>query len=128
MTQTLMPSLLLFLLLLVFTTGVSAQPSHANAFAAPANSDSHEMAEIQGCLERNEGSYILVDRNNEYQRLSDNKNLKKLVGHEVKLTGKPAVRTIDNTPPGGASSAIEQHYFIVKTVQDITPNCQAYGR
>lgn len=118
----------LSLLLLAFSTGVPAQPSRANAFAPPGNSDSHDLAEIQGCLERDQGFYILVDRNNEYERLSDNKNLKKLLGHEVKLTGKPAVRTIDNTPPGGASSAIEQHYFIVKTVQDVTPNCQAYGR
>ena len=124
MTQT----VVLSLLLLFFSTGVLAQASRANAFAAPANSDSHDIAEIQGCLERDQGFYILVDRNNEYERLSDNKTLKKLVGHEVKLTGKPAVRTIDNTPAGGASVAVEQHYFIVKTVQDVTPNCQAYGR
>ncbi len=39
--------------------------------------------------------------NNEYERLSNNNALKKLVGHEVKLTGKPQIRSIDNTPAGG---------------------------
>jgi hypothetical protein len=124
MTQTVM----LFLLLLLFNTGVLAQPSGAAAFAAKDDSGSHDLAELQGCLERDKGVYILVDKSNEFLRLSENKNLQKLVGHEVKLTGKPAVRTIDNTLVGGASSATEQRYLQVKTVQDVTPNCQAYGR
>ncbi len=124
MTQTVMLSLLL----LAFNTGMLAQPSGGSAFADKSDSNSHEVAEIQGCLQHNQGSYVLVDTNNEYQRLSDNKSLKKLVGHEVKLTGTPEVRTIDTTPPGGASSAIEQRYFRVKSVQDVTPNCHAYGK
>ncbi len=124
MNQTVMLSLLL----LVFSTGMLAQPSGTNAFADKSDRGSHEVAEIQGCLQRNQGSYVLVDTNNEYQRVSDNKSLKKLVGHEVKLTGTPETRTIDTTPPGGASSAIEQRYFRIKTVQDVTPNCHAYGK
>jgi len=121
MTQTVMFSLLLF----CFSSGLFAQPSGASPFL---DKDESSTAEVLGCLERNQGYYILVDTNNEYQRLSDNKGLKKLVGHEVRLTGTPEIRTIDNTPPGGASSAIEQHYFRVKTVQDVAPNCHAYGR
>jgi len=124
MTQFLSTSLLL----LFFSTGLAARPSAASASADKNNSNPHEMAEIQGCLQVEQGEYILVDKNNDYQRLSDSSSLKKLVGHEVKLTGKPAVRTIDTTPPGGASSAIEQRYFLVKTVHDVTPNCQAYGK
>lgn len=124
MTHTLMLSLLLFL----FNAAVLAQPSGAAAYAAMNADGSHDTAELQGCLERDKGVYILVDKNNEFLRLSENKNLQKLVGHEVKLTGKPAIRTIDNTLPGGASSATEQRYFVVKTVEDVTPNCTAYGR
>jgi hypothetical protein len=124
MTQTLM----LCLLLLVFNAGMLAQPSGETAFTDKNDSGSHDVAELQGCLQRSEGYYILVDTNNEYQRLSENKGLKKLVGHEVKLTGTPEVRTIDNTPAGGASSTVEQHYFRIKTVQDVTPNCHAYGK
>lgn len=124
MTQTVVLSLLLLLL----TTGLPAQTSGKYAFAGKTDSGNHQVAEIQGCLQRNQGYYILVDQNNEYQRLSDNKGLKKLVGHEVRLTGTPEVRSIDDTPPGGASNVIEQHYFRVKTVQDVTPNCHAYGK
>lgn len=114
------------LLLFVNTAGL-AQSSGARAFAK-SGSNNHQVAEVQGCLQRNEGGYILVDQNNEYQRLSDNKSLKKLVGHEVRLTGTPEVRSIDNTPAGGASSVTQQHYFRVQTVQDVTPNCHAAGK
>lgn len=121
MTQT----VVLSLLLLSLNPALTAQSSGASAFAGKSDS---ATAEIQGCLQRNQGYYILVDTNNEYQRLSDNKAFKQLIGHEVKLTGTPEIRTIDNTPPGGASSAIEQHVFRVKTVQDVAPNCHAYGK
>jgi len=124
MTQT----VVLSLLLLFVSPAILAQPAVGSAFAGKSDSGSHEVAEIQGCLQRDKGFYILVDTNNEYQRLSDNKSFKKLLGHEVRLTGTPEVRTIDTTPPGGASSAIEQHYFKVKTVQDVTSNCHAYGK
>ncbi len=118
-------AVVLSLLLLSLNPGILTQPSGASAFAGKSDSDT---TEIQGCLQRSQGYYILVDTNNEYQRLSDNKGFKKLIGHEVKLTGTPEIRTIDNTPPGGASSAIEQHFFRAKTVQDVAPNCQAYGK
>ena len=122
MTRTIVFSLSL----LLSNSAVLVQPSGAAAFADKGGS--HDIAEIQGCLQREQGFYILVDKNNEYQRLSDNKSFKNLLGHEVKLTGTPEIRTIDTTPPGGASSVIEQHYFRVKTVQDVMSNCHAYGK
>jgi hypothetical protein len=114
-------------LLLIFSTGAAAQRSTVKAFADK-NDGSHDVAEIQGCLQRQQGYFILVDMNNEYERLSNNNALKKLVGHEVKLTGKPQIRSIDNTPAGGASNVIQMRYFQIKTVQDVAPNCHAYGR
>ncbi len=122
------PILSTCLLLLLFSTALSARASAASASADKSNSNTHDTAEIQGCLQRQDGYFILVNTNNEYQRLSNNKALKALVGHEVRLTGKPEIRTIDTTLPGGASSAIEQRYFSIKTVQDVAPNCQAYGK
>src|SRR5690349_20395559 len=107
------------LLLLALSPALPAQPVGEGASGAKSSNRS-EIAEIQGCLQRDQGFYILVDANNEYQRLSDNKNLKKLVGHEVRLTGTPEIRTIDTTPPGAASSVVEQHYFKVTTVQDVS--------
>jgi hypothetical protein len=115
------------LLLLALSPALPAQPVGEGASGAKSSNRS-EIAEIQGCLQRDQGFYILVDANNEYQRLSDNKNLKKLVGHEVRLTGTPEIRTIDTTPPGAASSVVEQHYFKVTTVQDVSPNCRVYGK
>ena len=81
-------------------------------------------ATIRGCLQRIEGHYVLVDETNTAKRLSDSSKLKQLVGHEVELTGTPRIRTIDTSQPGIASSAIEQPYFEVKTVQDIAAKCQ----
>jgi hypothetical protein len=124
MTQTVM----LFLLLTLVSTGAAAQPSQAAMFADKDKSNSHDSAEIQGCLQRQDGYFILVDKNNEYERLSNNNALKKFVGHEVRLSGKPEIHTIDNTPPGGASSAKQVPYFQVKSVEDINPNCQTYGQ
>ena len=92
----------LTLSLLLANTGVLAQPTGAAAFAAGNGGDNHDIAELQGCLERDKGYYILIDKNNEFQRLSENKNLKKLVGHEVKVTGTPSIRTLDNTLQGGS--------------------------
>jgi hypothetical protein len=115
-------------LLLIFSTGAAAQRSTVKAFADKEDGSSHDVVEIQGCLQRQQGYFILVDMNNEYERLSNNNALKKLVGHEVKLTGKPQIRSIDNTPAGGASNVIQMRYFQIKTVQDVAPNCHAYGR
>jgi hypothetical protein len=83
-------------------------------------------AEIQGCLRRFQGQYILVDKENTFQWLSNYKTLKNMVEHEVRLTGKPAIRTIDTTPPGGASSAKEVRYFQVKGAVDVSPKCEGY--
>ena len=83
-------------------------------------------AEIQGCLRRSQGQYILVDKENTFQWLSNYRTFKNLVGHEVRLTGKPAIRTIDTTPPGAASSAKEVRYFQVKGAADVSPNCDGY--
>jgi hypothetical protein len=49
-----------------------------------------------------------------------------MVEHEVRLTGKPAIRTVDTTPPGGASSAKEVRYFQVKGAVDVSPKCEGY--
>jgi hypothetical protein len=109
-------------LLLVYS---AAQAQTQNLFPGE-DKGAQDSAQIQGCLQRAEGNYILVDKEtNTYQQLSNNKKLKALIGHEVRLTGTPSVRTIDTTPAGGASSATLQHYIQVKTVEDVAPNCQA---
>ena len=126
MAQTVMISVLL----LLFSTGAAAQGWHTTAFADKNDNSSHDLAELQGCLQwdQEHAQYILINKNNEYQRLSKTSALHKLVGHEVKITGKSAIRTIDLTPAGGASNVVQQPYIQVKTVQDVAPNCHEYGR
>jgi hypothetical protein len=38
------------------------------------------------------------------------------------------MRTVDTTQAGTASSATELRYIYVKSVIEVAPNCQAYGR
>lgn len=100
----------------------AAQPSRESRTAKSGS------ATMRGCLQRYEGHYILIDAAGMAQRLSDFGKLKPLLNHEVELTGTPAIRTIDTTQPGAASSAVEQHYFDVKTVQDLAATCQSPNR
>ncbi len=104
---------------------VAAQPGGQSPQADQSSAGKSSLATIQGCLQRSQGNYILVDEDNTFRRLSNNGKLKGLLGHEVRLTGKPAIRTIDTTQPGTASTAVEQRYFEVKSVEDVSPNCQA---
>jgi hypothetical protein len=115
-------SLALCLTTLPWNTALHAASDKKNS------SGDYDTVELQGCLQRSEGRYILVDKDNTYERLSDTSKLRNLVSHEVKVTGKRAMRTVDTTPPGAASSAVEVRYIEVKTVSDISPSCQAYGR
>jgi len=121
-----MNKVLLFGVALVAGVALQAAGRPQNEAARAASGKDAVSAEIQGCLRRYQGQYILVDKDNTFQWLSSYRTLKNLVGHEVRLTGKPEIRTIDNTPPGGASSAIEQHYFQVKSADDVSPNCAGY--
>jgi hypothetical protein len=84
--------------------------------------------QLQGCLRRSGSQYVLIDREGTSLDVSYNKKLKNLNGHEVKLTGRQLIRTIDTTPPGAASSTIQRPYFQVESAQDLSPNCQGYAQ
>ena len=80
---------------------------------------------IEGCLQTSEGQYTLIDDTNTIHHLAGGASkLKPHVGHEVEITGKPGVRTFDTTPPGGASSTVEQVVFEVKSVKHIADTCK----
>ena len=97
--------------------------SGSELFARGGKSDT----ELEGCLRRSGNQYFLIDRDGTSEEVSHSKLLKNLVGHEVKLTGKQTIRTIDTTPPGGASSAKEKPYFEVQSAQDVSADCQGYA-
>lgn len=110
-------------ILLLSATALSATPAAGGAADKKSSSD-YDAVELQGCLQTNQGNYILVDKDNTYERLSSTSKLRNLIGHEIKVTGKRVTKTVDATLPGAASSAIEVHQIDVKTVTDISPNCQ----
>ena len=83
------------------------------------------MSTLQGCLDYDNGVYSLLGDDGVIYRLAGSgKLLKGHVGHEVEVTGKPSSRTVDNTPPGGASSVIQQYVFEVKSLRHVALTCK----
>lgn len=107
----------LMLALVLLTCGVWLQ---AQDTGKPSN-----LETISGCLHSSEGEYTLIDDTETIQHLVGGASkLKHEVGHEVEIAGKPGVRTTDTTPAGGASSAVEQAVFEVKSVKHIADTCK----
>ncbi len=93
--------------------------------AQDAASKPSSLETIAGCLQSSEGQYSLIDDTDTIHHLVGGASkLKPHVGHEVEVTGKPGVRTLDTTPPGGASAAVTQAVFEVKSVKHIADTCK----
>jgi hypothetical protein len=119
-------TLLLAVVLLTLVAWSQAQqaPPSPDEGKPPVNPSG--LTTLNGCLHYDDGQYWLIDADNTKHRLSGyGKQLKQHIGHEVELTGKPSSRTIDNTPPGGASSAITQYVFEVKGVKRTADLCKS---
>ena len=112
-------------------SGARALRSWLPAQAAYPSSDGGQSPQppattIQGCLQSANGHYTLTEKNGTVHRLSGYANkLGHQVGHEVKITGMPSVKTTGTTSWGTASSAVEQPVFDVKTVTQVADTCQA---
>ena len=84
-----------------------------------------DLETMEGCLQRSAGQYNLIDDTNTIYHLEGGAaKLKPHVGHQVEITGKPGVRTIDTTPPGTASAAVVVSVFEVKSVKHIADTCK----
>jgi hypothetical protein len=111
-------TLMLALILLISAMLLQAQDS------GQASGNNASPTTLEGCLTYSAGHYRLTDSSGMVYQLSNQANkLTKHVGHQVKLTGKPGIRTIDTTIQGGASSAKEQHVFKVNTVEHVAETC-----
>ena len=111
--------LTLTLVLLISTVWLQAQD------AGKASGKTSDLETIEGCLQRAEGQYTLMDDTGTIHHLTGGAaKLKHEVGHEVEITGKPGVRTIDTTPQGGASAAVVLPVFEVKSVKQIADTCK----
>lgn len=125
MTKTTM----LCLAILICALWLQARPANQGASASKTAEVAPGPAMLEGCLQKSQGEYTITDKDGMSHHLSEgSKLLKSYVGHEVQLTGVPSTRTIDTTPPGGASSAIERPVFKVKTVKDVAVTCQSSPR
>jgi hypothetical protein len=93
--------------------------------AGKASGKTADLDTIEGCLQRSEGQYTLLDNTNTIHHLSGGASkLSHYIGHEVEITGKPGVRTRDTTAQGGASSAVVQPVIEVKSVKHVADTCK----
>ena len=115
-------SLMLALVLLVSAVWLPAQD------ASKSSGTGSDLETIEGCLQRSAGQYTLIDDTNTIHHLVGGaKLLARHIGHQVEITGKPGVRTLDATPQGGASGAVVQATIEVKGVKHIADTCKSAG-
>lgn len=119
---------MLSLVLLICAPCLHAQSAYQDSKPAKTGEGTPGPATLEGCLQKSEGEYTITGRDGVLHHLADGSKVKSYVGHEVQLTGTPSIETIDTTPPGGASSAIEKPVFRVKTVKDLSATCQSLYR
>ena len=82
---------------------------------------------LQGCLQSSDNQFMLIESDATAHRLAGNGNkLSKEVGHEIEVTGKDEIRTLDTTPQGGASSVKMITVFQVKTIKQVADTCKSY--
>ena len=103
-------------------TWAQTAPQQANGDKSSAAASGYEV--IEGCLREAGVQYTLTSKDGVLHHLSGGK-LRPYVGHEVELSGKPSIKTVDTTVSGAASSAKEIPIFVVKSVKDIAPSCQS---
>lgn len=90
------------------------------------SSNSTTSTTVQGCLQNRAGRYTLKASDGMVYKLTGEANkLKDHVGHEVEITGKPAVRTYSTTQEGSASTTREQHVIRVESIKHIADTCTA---
>ena len=115
-------TLMLIVLLLVSAVWLQAESA---SLSSDKNQNSSDLTTIQGCLQTSLGEYTLTEKDGTIHQLTGAANkLGHHVGHEVELSGKPAVKTVDTTGAGTASSAALQAVFEVRTVKYIAARCR----
>jgi hypothetical protein len=113
-------------LISVFVICVSwAQACPAITQSEPAQPGGNEANRVvaEGCLQRYGWQYFLNERDGTQEQLTGYSKLKDFVGHEIQISGVRGVKTVDSTPPGGASSVVTHPIVNVKTVKDLGKGC-----
>lgn len=84
---------------------------------------------VQGCLSSSGGHYTVTDKHGKVSRLTGSTaKLSHFVGHEVEITGKPTVITLDTTMTQTASSAEELPALQVEHAKLLSKTCKSVTR
>lgn len=116
-------TLILALMLLISAFWLQAQEGHpgADIWLAPAGTSPMTIA---GCLRSSGGHYAVTGKDGTIYDLTGNTaRLSHYVGHQVEITGKPTVRTLDTTVTHAASTAEELPALEVKSAKEISKTC-----
>ena len=81
---------------------------------------------VQGCLSVSNGRYSVTDSSGTVHQLTGYANkLKDHIGHEVEITGTPAVRSASTTVQGAGSTAKQTPVIRVQSIKHIADTCAA---
>ena len=96
-----------------FAAGLQVQA--ALGFLPSADKDKPQPVTVQGCLTVSGMIYNLTDGQGTTQQLTGGSHLNRYVGHEVQITGVPAIKTVDTTQDlGVGASVVEKPVFRVE--------------
>jgi hypothetical protein len=119
--------LLLVLILLVPAFALPAQEGNPGADVW-VSADTYPPV-IEGCLQRWGFYYKVIGRDGTVYNLTRcTTGLKQYVGHEVEITGKPTVISLDTTEIHAASTVEELPALAVISVRQLSDTCAAAQR
>jgi hypothetical protein len=112
-------------------SSTQGQSDNSQSYSRASSVDDTMGAErtIQGCLQVSGTNYsLLADDGKTYALNGHSSMLHEYVGHEVQITGKSSMKTMDTTQQGAASSAKELGALKVQSVKPISDTCQSTAR
>ena len=118
-------TLMLTLVLLMSALWLQAQVGDpgVDLWLAPAGTS---PTTIDGCLRSSSGHYTVTDKDGAVHDLTGNTaRLSHYVGHEVEITGKPTVITLDTTMIHAASTAEELPALEVESAKQLSNKCDS---
>ncbi|MGA7462502.1 MAG: hypothetical protein WBW69_19870 [Candidatus Korobacteraceae bacterium] len=102
---------------------LQAQEGYPGLDRWPAPSD---PPTVQGCLQNSSTHYFVMRQDGTMTRLTGNTAwLSRYVGHEMEVSGKPTVITLDTTEIHAASTAWELPALDVKNAKELAKACSS---
>ncbi len=116
-------TLLLVLVLVGSTLGLQAQEGDPGAdIWQPISSP----PTVEGCLQNSATHYYVIQNDGTATRLTgDTAKLRRFVGHEVEITGKPTLITLDTTVIHAASTVEELPALAVNNAKELAKTCSS---